>query len=164
MSMTPEATPVKCPSCEKEDFEVHLISNLHLTPEEENIQSTAPPNSLIELNVRKYFTCVECNYVISSPDDLEMITIDVCIVGDSISGRRQGLNKIGCMLVIPEKWMESSMDALAKDGYINIKFKVSDHEERKFWVFTKSGWKRAENDPEFRLTEGQYAVNIMEMT
>ncbi len=164
----PDTELIKCPSCEKEDYEVHLISNLHFTPKEVSIQSTAPANTLIELNVRKYFTCLECNYVISSPDDLEMITIDVYIVGDSISGRRQGLNKItkGVWSIWQEKaGLEMVMKQLAKDGFVRLMYELDGITPKNDspWVFTKGAWKRAENDPGFRLTEGQYAVNIKEM-
>ena len=102
-----------------------------------------------------------------------MITIDVYIVGDSISGRRQGLNKIA--KGSDYGWDEMAMEWLSKNGYFQLihpgnapinyakgAAQVIRGDDSP-WVFTEGAWRRAEADPGFQLIAEQYAVNLKEM-
>ncbi len=152
-----ESELIKCPSCENLEFEAHSVGNLYLDFNE-------PPN-VFTINLKEFCTCTQCGYRIDGVGDLKLTTIDVYIVGDSISGRRHGLNRIA---------KEKGEDPLADDFWDadlctdGVSFKRTGGKGLIdipiFWVFTKSAWKRAENDPEFRLIEGQYAVNLQDMT
>ena len=141
----PEPELIKCPSCEGIDFDVRLITNLIMASATAEIES---------YNIRKAFVCPSCGYTIGGLEDLDMSTIYVYLIGDSLSGRRQGMNKIEAktgIAIDPDK----HAGRLAVVGY----FKLADDA----YVFTKSAWKRSDADPEFRLTDGQYAVQIEEM-
>ncbi len=142
---------IKCPSCENLEFEAHSMGNLNLTFQK-------PPGVTI-INSKRFCTCTQCGYRIDGVDDLKLTTIDVYIVGDSISGRRQGLSRI-TMLISYGVGNDKDRADMDKQGY----FEFTKPGHSKAYVFTKSAWKRAENDPEFRLIEGQYAVNLQDMT
>jgi hypothetical protein len=82
-----------------------------------------------------------------------MLTINVYIVGDSVSGRRQGLFKITKKTGI--EFGATAMDGLSRHGY----FQLADDGA---WVFTKGAWQRAESD-NLRFADQQYVTNIEEM-
>ena len=161
-----EPVLILCPNCNNQEFEAHSISKLFLVHAEgaelaaRLSEWKSEPDFLRESSIRKLYTCYQCGYAIGDKDDLKMTTIDVYIVGDSISGRRHGLAKVSRGL--DAKWDIAAMGMLlASDGY----FGFGDKDGRPAsWVFTKSAWKRAEADHEFRLTEGQYAVNLKDLT
>ncbi len=144
---------VNCPSCDNQEFEIHERSTLSPAA-----PSGTGTDALIPTYKYNFYTCMECGYRLNNVSDLEMVTIDVYIVGDSISGRRQGINRIIKDHGLQDTYnalFDTTMDTIGDLGYANHGLG---------WVFTKSAWKKAENDPGFRLIAGQYAVNIKEMT
>lgn len=136
---------IVCPNCGGIEFEFRLISNLKIKGE-----------SIVEDNAHRIHTCVKCGYNISGMADLNLRIIDVYIVGDSISGRRQGLNKIAAETNISFKMLETIKTL--SEGYFNVT-KAPEGP----WIFTRDAWKRAKSDPNFRLAEGQYGVNVKDM-
>lgn len=152
-SEKPDSNIIICPNpnCGNKEFEFRLICNLRLRPD----------GIITEDNAHRIHSCAKCGYNISDAKDLALKTIDVYIVGDSISGRRQGLNKMYRAWPLPvdkDIMVATMMDELARDGYSK-----RDSLSEGYWIFTKSAWKRAQQDPEFRLSDGQYTVNVKEM-
>ncbi len=74
---------INCPNCNGEKFEVHLVGGLEMKAEMPEM-----------VNVAKFFTCVECEYVIAQPSDLNLMTITIYVLGNSISKQRQGFQTI----------------------------------------------------------------------
>ncbi len=79
-----EEMNLKCPQCDGEEFMVIPIMTLKLEGNE--IVTNKP--------VKDMFSCIKCGNRVETKDDIEPVTVIVYIVGDSHSGRRQGLNKI----------------------------------------------------------------------
>lgn len=153
---------IECPSCGKQDFEIHHRSTLSPVPDSDVFVPTYKST---------FYTCMVCGYRLDDAGDLKLTTIDVYIVGDSISGRRQGLTRIIAATGFRnpddkflDSWKKASLDRLANEGYFPLIYDSNGSpKEGCPFVFTKGGWKRAEADPGFRLMEGQYAVNLKEM-
>jgi len=156
----PEPNLVSCPSCGNKEFEIHEWSTLSPVPS---------GDSFVPTFIQNFYICMQCGYRLDTTADLELTAIDVYIVGDSISGRRQGLNRVLAQVgrlkcMSSDEWMAGTMGELAKSGYISFRHDYDTKTiQEKSWIFTKSAWKRAEGNPEFRLTEGQYAVNLKGM-
>ncbi len=134
---------VQCPSCGNIEFQLRLITNLELADE-----------VLTEMDMKKSYSCVVCDYTIGEVDDLEMLTITVYIVGDSMSGRRQGLSRIKDLDID----RAGVLDVLAANGC----YRYND-DPKSPWVFTRSAWKRFDADPAQRLADKQHGVKIEEM-
>jgi len=150
-----------CPNCGCNRHEIHHVGQLQHNADEE----AAERGEYFVLAYEDiFFTCIECGYVITDPQDLNLLTITVYIVGDSISKRRQGLNKIAidikyrAPLLISEPYSRA-MYFLHEIGY----FRIGIDDEISPWIFTKAAWKKAQHDLEFRLTDKQYTVNVKEM-
>lgn len=152
---TPEL--IKCPNCGTLEFEIHTIVNLTLEA------GIIDNGAITWRNPREVRTCIACGYTINSAEDLEMVTLNVYIIGDSISHRRHGLVNLS-KKVGDRKWLDSEMDLLANPGYFKFQLpKIPESGHAWVWVFTKSAWKRAQSDDSFRLIDKQYSVNVEEM-
>ena len=139
--------PVQCPSCGNIEFQICPRANLELAGE-----------VITEIDVKKVYSCIVCDYTISEVSDLELLTITVYIIGDSISGRRQGLRRVteAIGFVVGT---EGQMVLLANQGGFPLEL----GDGTIAWVFTKSGWKRFDADPVQRLANKQHIVKIEEM-
>jgi hypothetical protein len=139
--------PIKCPSCDSTRFEVHEIVNLMIDGV-----------GIKQINERKPYTCVKCNFAIENIGDLNMTTIDVYLVGNSMSGMRQGLRKV--LKVIDVSLKQGDYD-LASQGFHETGGLEGPEEP---WIFTKLQWEKVSTGTDFRLMEGQYTVNLVDMT
>jgi len=153
---------ITCPRCGGEKFEHHTISGLLLVGDKilpsfvGLYQATLEPDA-------KYYTCVECEYVITQASDLNLLTVTVCVLGNSRSKQRQGLVSLNGeqdMPFIPLKMMDLCIGAINKNGY----FSHWEDEENKMhsylWVFTKAAWEKYQAEPEFPLAEGQHKTEV----
>ena len=136
---------IKCPSCNGEKFEHHIISGL-LMAEDKIVPSALETD-------RKYYTCVECEYVIAQPSDLNLTTVNVYVLGESLSKQRQGLKHLldeGLLSPAPDQ-IKTDEQSIRLFGY----FEISGN-----WVFTKPAWKTYEATPDFPLAEGQHKTEV----
>ncbi len=140
-----------CPKCNCDKFEVHSVGGLDL----------ASGIYLMLQNSSKYFTCVQCEYVIARPSDINALTeIVVYVLGNSLSKQRQGLNIITEKESgVPNPWR----NLLFLDGYFAILNPDGSPSKNGPWVFTRAAWKEYQANPEFNLGEEQYVVKIKEL-
>ena len=134
---------ITCPSCGGEKFESHSVGDLELVS---NIY-------LMLHNAAKYFTCVECEYVIAQPSDLNLMTVTVYVLGNSLSKQRQGLKRmIDEGLIYPSPSQRKINEQSIKQFGC---FKTPGD-----WVFTKAAWEKYQANPEFPLAEGQHKTEV----
>jgi len=133
---------VECPQCGETNFMVIPIMTLILVGNE------------IETNELKgqMFSCIKCGNRVEMKDDIEPETVTVYIVGDSHSGRRQGLNKIFKKHEFSFPLVNESMDAM---GYVNISVA---------WIFTISAWKRFKDGETIPLSDKAHKITEINLT
>lgn len=136
---------IKCPSCGGEKFELHIVGGLKMIKESPEL-----------IDIAKYHTCVECEYVIAQPSDLNLIEVTVYVLGNSLSKQRQGLSKMAVDDGLDLDDREEREQSLKLFGYFEIPIS-------NIWVFTKDVWNNYQAKPAFPLAEGQHSVIVKEL-
>ena len=146
---------INCPRCNGDRFEVHFVGAIRLRFD--TIVQTGCPS--------KYYTCVECDYVIASPSDLDLKTATVYVLGNSLSKRRQGMNKIKEETAAWYLWgsTEKAMHMISQAGYLAFSGGGGVPYTDGPWIFTKAAWEKYQADPQFPLAEGQHLTEVKEL-
>jgi len=144
---------IKCPSCNGDKFEHHTISGLLMAGDQ-----ITP--SLLEAG-SKYYTCVECGYVVAQPSDLNLLTVTVYVLGNSLSKQRQGLHQVSDKEIIDKGLMAWDTDDFAANEQALKLFGYFDLPGA--WVFTKTAWEKHQANPDFPLADGQHSVDVKEL-
>ncbi len=143
---------IKCPICNGDKFEIHSVGGLEMV---------SGVYSMLQ-NASKYFTCVQCEYVIAQPSDIDAPDeIVVYVLGNSLSKQRQGMNKIMGEASSPAPIIGVRM--LQEKGYFGISNPDGTPRKDGPWIFTKESWKEYQANPKFDLGEGRYVIKIEEM-
>ncbi len=127
---------IKCPQCNGELFMVIPIMTLKLNGNE----------IVIDEPQKNMFSCIKCGHRVETKDDIEPTTVIIYIIGDSHSGRRQGLNRIYKEHKFSFPLANESLDL---SGYVNIE---------KAWIFTKSAWKKFKGGETFPLADNAHKI------
>ncbi len=141
---------ISCPNCNGEKFEGHLVGGLEMKAEMPEM-----------VNVVKFFTCVECEYVIAQPSDLRMSKVTIYVLGESLSKQRQGLKHLIDEGILQDKsgQIEDAGGAVVFSQDQSIKL-FGYFQFPGGWVFTKPTWKIYEATPDFPLAEGPHKTDV----
>ncbi|HEC61589.1 MAG TPA: hypothetical protein ENI27_04975 [bacterium] len=141
---------INCPSCNGVKFESHHVAPLFLLDD----------GTIVRGAESQHYTCVQCDYVIANPSDLNMLTVTVYVLGNSMSKQRQGLSTFGDGLCPMPSIREK---LISNPGYFIFTDTKGDPCKNGPWVFTKAAWEKYQADPQFPLAEGQHITEVKEL-
>lgn len=135
-------TEITCPNCDGPDFEIKNYTQLNL------LDGQVVAN---ESTQKTSYQCAECNFLIQTSDDLNIVEVTVHITGNSHSKMRQGINKVlrgvrgGARTDLKNVPLE-----VRKQGYAQI--------DEATWIFTANGWAEHQRNPRFALNLDNHTV------
>lgn len=136
--------PIKCPGCGGEEFEIHKYGAMW---REGNFISVDPH--------KQFYSCINCGYIIRTAEDLNMLTVKVYIVGNSMAKHRHGLREVE--RIVGRTWNLSSSVILAgleEDGCLNVLPETPSG----LWLFTVDAWKKFKTNPTFALCDESHTI------
>lgn len=132
---------LKCPQCDGDEFIVLPVVTLRVGNEIE-----------IETPLRNEFSCKGCGFRAETKEDFSPVIVNVWIVRNSHSGRRQDINKISKTETIDTTRVAS-----------NLEFKKYAQIDNG-WIFTSDRWKKHINGDEVKLSDRNYKLNETNLT
>ena len=132
---------LKCPQCGEEEFVILPVGTLRVGNEIE-----------IETPLRNEFSCKGCGFRAETKEDFNPVTVKVWIIRNSVSGRRQDINKIS---------KTEQFDIIKVANRIEFK-KYAQIENG--WIFTSDRWKKHINGDTVKLSDRNYKLDETNLT
>jgi len=133
---------IKCPGCGGEEFEIHKYGAMWRDGDFVSVD----PN-------KRFYTCTGCGYIIRSAEDLNMFTVKVYIVGNSLAKQRHGLLAFEDLAGIELDKPPAALK-LAENGYLDTQSDMTGTP----WIFTVNAWKEFKANPAFVLCDESHTI------